>query len=298
MTIRLDRNSSVSALKTGWSRPLGAFLLLPTTVYLFPIYFASLCFLLVFSFYTYVPGGELLNPDFTLDNYGRFLSPFYISILSRTIIIGAIASFITVLIAYPMAYWLNRSTSKWRTICLSLIILAFFVIGVARVFAWTLVLGRHGFLNRVLELGEIIERPLELMYNNTGVTIVLIHFLLPFTTLILTTSLQRIDPTLELAAQNLGASQIRSFLSITLPLSIPGIVAALTLAFALCISAFTTPVIIGGGRVLLLANAIYDTMLVALNFPFASAMAMITLVLSLILVGVIGKMLMSQLKVE
>ncbi len=286
----------ISGLKKGWPRLLPAFLLLPMVLGVLPIFFASLCFLFVFSFYRYVPGGNLLNPDFTLENYKRFFDLLYLSILARTMIIGVIASVITVLIVYPIAYWFNRSTSRWRSVCLSLIILAFFTIPVARVFAWTIVLGRQGFVNRILQLTGIIDQPLTLMYHEAGVTIVLIHFLLPLITLILTTALQRIDPTLELAAQNLGASQIRSFFSITLPLSIPGIVAALALTFSLCIATFTSPIIIGGGKVLLLANTLYDIMLVSLNFPFASALAIIALFLSLILVGLIGKILMSRLK--
>ena len=211
-------------------------------------------------------------------------------------IIGFIASVTAVVISYPMAYWFNRSTSRWRSVVFSLIVLAFFVVTVVRVFAWTLVLGRQGFINQFLMLTGLIDTPLQLMYNNTGVTLVLIHYLLPLTTLILTTSLQRIDPNLESASQNLGATKTYSFLTITLPLSIPGIVGALTLAFAVSISTFTTPVIIGGGRVLLLANTIYDTMFASLNFPFASALAMVTLLLSLVLVGLIGKTLMARLR--
>ena len=284
------------SLKRGWGRSLPGLLILPTILYLFPVYFASLFVLFLFSFYTYVPGGQLLNPDFTLENYARFFDPLYVGILSRTMIIGFIASVTAVVISYPGAYWLNRSTSRWRSVVFSLIVLAFFVVTVVRVFAWTLVLGRQGFINQFLMLTHLIDTPLQLMYNNTGVTLVLIHYLLPLTTLILTTSLQRIDPNLESASQNLGATKTYSFLSITLPLSIPGIVGALTLGFAVSISTFTTPVIIGGGRVLLLANTIYDAMFASLNFPFASALAMVTLLLSLILVGLIGKTLMARLR--
>ena len=199
------------SLKRGWGRAFPGLLILPTILYLFPVYFASLFVLFLFSFYTYVPGGQLLNPDFTLENYARFFDPLYVGILSRTMIIGFIASVTAVVISYPMAYWFNRSTSRWRSVVFSLIVLAFFVVTVVRVFAWTLVLGRQGFINQFLMLTGLIDTPLQLMYNNTGVTLVLIHYLLPLTTLILTTSLQRIDPNLESASQNLGATKTYSF---------------------------------------------------------------------------------------
>lgn len=275
---------------------LAAALAFPSVAYLFPIYLASLGILLIFSFYRFVPGGPLLSVGFTLENYARFFDPLYAGILGRTMVLGFFASAAAVLIGYPMAYWLNRSRSPWRSVCVALIVLSFFVITVVRVFAWTLVLGREGFLNRLLRGMGLIETPIQFMYNELGVSVVLIHYLLPAVTLVLATSLQRVDRTLELASQNLGANKVQTFFAVTLPLSIPGIVGALTLAFALCISTFTTPVIIGGGRVLLLANTLYDTMFTSMNFPFASALAIITLVFSLILVAFIGRFLMSRLR--
>lgn len=276
-----------------FSRWILRLLLLPTILYLFPIYFASLAILFVFSFYQYTPG-RMLTPDFTLANYTRFFDPFYIGVLARTLVIGFIASVSAVLISYPVAYWLNRSVSRLRSLCVIVIILSFFVVTVVRVFSWTLVLGREGFLNSILDWTGLADQPVQFMYSDFGVTLVLTHFLLPAATLILTTSIQRIDENLELASQNLGANRMRTFFSVTLPLSVPGIVAALTLSFALCISTFTTPIIIGGGRVMLLANMLYDTMFTVMNFPFASVLAIVTLAFSLLLVGLIGKTLMPR----
>lgn len=279
------------------ARILPFLLVAPTLAYLFPIYLASLGFLFLFSFYKFVPGGPLLTPSFTLENYARFFDPLYIGILWRTIKVGFIAATGAVILAYPMAYWLNRSRSHWRTVCVTVVVLSFFVITVVRVFSWTMVLGREGFLNKVILFVGLADRPFQFLYNEFGVTIVLVHYLLPATTLFLTTSLQRIDANLEMASENLGGNRFQTFFLITLPLSIPGLVGSLSLSFALCISTFTSPVIIGGGRVLLLANTLYDTMFSSMNFPFASALAIITLVFSLIVVTAIGKTLMSRLQV-
>ncbi len=292
----LAAQTNPDATPRTWNRWLPSLLVLPALLYLLPIYLLSLGILFAFTFFVYVPGGPLLNPNFTLANYLRLIDPLYGAILLRTVIIGAIASAVAVFISYPVAYWLNRSTSRWRSLVLGCTVLSFFVVPVVRVFAWTVVLGTKGFLNHVLALAGIIDRPLPLMYNNFGVTLVLAHYLLPLTTLTLTAALQRLDGTLELASANLGATKTKTFFTVTLPLSVPGLVAALTLAFAISMSTFTTPIIIGGGRVQVLANTIYDAMMISHNFPLASAFAVVALIMTLGIIGMVGHFMTTRLK--
>lgn len=279
-----------------WNRWLPGLLVLPALLYLLPVYLVSLGILLAFTFFVYVPGGPLLNPSFTLANYLRLIDPLYEMILLRTLVIGGIASLIAVFISYPVAYWLNRSESKWRSFVLGCTVLSFFVVPVVRVFAWTVVLGTNGFLNHLFALVGLINRPLPLMYNNFGVTLVLAHYLVPLTTLTLTAALQRLDDTLELASANLGATKIETFLTVTLPLSRPGLLAAATLAFAISVSTFTTPIIIGGGRVQVLANTVYDAMLISHNFPLAGAFAVVALVVALGIIGIVGRVMTTRFR--
>jgi putative spermidine/putrescine transport system permease protein len=277
-------------------RVVPSLLTLPLLLYLIPFYLGALGFLFVFSFYEFKAGGRLLSGVFTIENYVRLFGRHHLDDLTRTIWVGIVSAGGTVVIAYPMAYWLARSVSRWKSICFAVVVLSMLVVSVVRVFAWTVVLGRMGFINRTLELLGLINQPLPLLYNVTSVIVVEIHYLLPFVTLTLLAGLQRIDPTLELAAKNLGSRPWHTFLTITLPLSLPGVAAALSLAFALTVSSFTTPMIIGGGRVDLLANVIYDIMLNAHNFPFASALSIAALVLSVAVMAVLSHAVVSRLK--
>jgi putative spermidine/putrescine transport system permease protein len=202
-------------------------------------------------------------------------------VLGRTVAISGASAIAALVLSYPVAYWLCRSTSVWRGLALSFVILSLFIVPIARVFSWALVLGTRGFVNTLLVGSHLVQKPVPLMYNNFGVILVLTHYLLPLTTLTLMASLARQDPMLEWASYNLGIGRIRTFLSITLPLSFPGILAAAGLAFALNMSTFTTPVIIGGGKVVVLANTVYDAMLISANFPLASTLAVVALVMTL-----------------
>lgn len=277
-------------------RALPAILTLPLLLYLIPFYLAALGFLFVFSLYEFESGGRLLSGVFTIENYVRLFSPHHIDDLARTIWVGIVSAAGAVAAAYPMAYWLARSTSRWKSICFALVVLSMLVVSVVRVFAWTVVLGRMGFINRTLELLGLISQPLPLLYNVTSVIVVEIHYLLPFVTLTLLAGLQRIDANLELAAKNLGGRPWHVFATVTLPLSLPGVAAAFSLAFALTVSSFTTPMIIGGGRVDLLANVIYDIMLNAHNFPFASALSIAALILSVVVMAGLSHAIVSRLK--
>jgi putative spermidine/putrescine transport system permease protein len=273
---------------------LPALLVTPLLLYLVPFYVAGLGFLFVFSLYEFKAGEALLSGVFTIQNYIRLLDAHHVDDLVRTIWVGIVSAVGTVVVAYPMAYWLSRSTSRWRTVCFGAVVLSMLVVSVVRVFAWTIVLGRRGFINRTLELLGIIDQPLPLLYNVTSVIVVEIHYLLPFVTLTLFAALQRIDANLELAGKNLGGAPWHVFSTVTLPLSLPGLAAGFSLAFALTVSSFTTPMIIGGGRVELLANVIYDVMLNAHNFPFASAMAIAALLLTVILMAAMNRLIMAR----
>jgi ABC-type spermidine/putrescine transport system permease subunit I len=278
------------------ARVLPTLLIVPVLLYLVPFYFAALCFLLTFSLYEFQARGTLLSGVFTLDNYRRMFEQHHLADLFRTVYVGGLSAGGAVVISYPMAFWLARSSSRWRMICLGAVVLSLLVASVVRVFAWTLVLGRHGFINYTLKLFGLVEQPASLLYNVPSVVLVEIHYLLPFVTLTLLAALQRIDPQVELAAKNLGAQPWYAFATITLPLSLPGVAAAVTLAFALTVSSFTTPMIIGGDRVNLLANVIYDVMLNAHNFPFASAMAIGSLFLSLGVMILLNYIIIARLR--
>jgi putative spermidine/putrescine transport system permease protein len=155
---------------------------------------------------------------------------------------------------------------------------------VVRTFAWMTVLGDRGVINTTLQALGLIEKPLPLMYNEFGVIVGLVHIYVPFMVLTLVGVIGRIDRSLEEAARGLGASRTRTFLEVTLPLSLPGIVAGSLLVFALAISAYVTPVLLGGNSVLTVPMLIYHQVSASFNLGFAGALGAVLLAVALVLV--------------
>ena len=220
--------------------------------------------------------GGVLVPDLTAANYTHFArDPFYLAILLRTLILGVVVALITLVCAYPIALFLFRTRSRWRGALAVLTISPMLVSSVVRTFGWMAILGDRGLINQVLQTLGVISHPLALMNNMLGVVIGLVQIEMPVMILALMAGLARLDPTLEEAAQTLGAKPWRSFLRITLPLSAPGIVLGCLITFVQVISSFITPTLLGGGRVYVMATTIYEEALETLNWPLAAAISLI-----------------------
>jgi putative spermidine/putrescine transport system permease protein len=155
---------------------------------------------------------------------------------------------------------------------------------VVRTFAWMTLLSDKGVINQTLISLGLISQPLKLMYTETGIVVGLVHIYVPFMVLTLTGVIGRIDERLEQAAENLGASPLRAFLEVTLPLSLPGILAGSLLVFALAISAYVTPILLGGFQIMTLPILIYQQISANFNVGFAAALGIVLLMISLLLV--------------
>lgn len=223
--------------------------------------------------------GGVLVPDLTTTNYIQFAQdPFYLTILVRTLILGVVVALITLVCAYPIALFLFRTRSRWRGVLVVLTISPMLVSSVVRTFGWMAILGDRGLVNQLLEGLGIISHPLTLMNNMLGVLIGLVQIEMPVMILALMAGLSRLDPTLEEAAQTLGAKPWRSFLRVTLPLSAPGIVLGCLITFVQVISSFITPTLLGGGRIYVMATTIYEEALETLNWPLAATISIILIV--------------------
>ena len=233
-------------------------------------------------------GNPVSNPDvhFTARHYLRlFDSDLYVDALAATLRIGAITTVIALVIGYPLAHWMARMRSRLGHALLLMAVIAPLLTGiVVRTFAWMTVLGDRGVINTTLAWLGVIERPLPLMYNEFGVIVGLVHIYVPFMVLTLIGVIGRIDPALEEAARSLGASKARTFVEVTLPLSLPGIVAGSLLVFALAISAYVTPVLLGGNSVLTVPMLIYQQVSASFNLGFAGALGALLLAVALLLV--------------
>jgi putative spermidine/putrescine transport system permease protein len=221
-------------------------------------------------------GGGVLVEDVTADNYLQFFrDPFYLGILWRSLWMSAAVTALTLVCSYPIALFLFRTRSRWRGVLAILTISPLLVSSVVRTFGWMVILGDSGLINAWLKGIGLISAPLPLMNNVTGVLIGLTEIEMPTMTLALIAGFARLDATLEEAARTLGASPWRTLLRVTLPLSAPGIAIGCLITFVVVMSSFITPSLLGGGRVYVMATAIYQEALETLNWPVAATVSII-----------------------
>ncbi len=234
-------------------------------------------------------GNPVVAPHVALTtrHYQRIVDdPYYLEVIWTTLRIGLWTTLAALLIGYPLAHWMARIKSRAGHALLLMAVLAPMLTGiVVRTFAWMALLSDKGVINQTLmSLGLVSQPPLRLMYNETGIVIGLVHIYVPFMVLTLTGVIGRIDERLEQAAENLGATPFRTFLEVTLPLSLPGILAGSLLVFALAISAYVTPILLGGFQIMTLPLLIYQQISANFNIGFAAALGMVLLLVSLALV--------------
>lgn len=225
---------------------------------------------------------SLSAPRWSFAEYTRFLGdPYYLGVLARSLILGLIVACLTVLLGLPVAYWLARLQSRWAPALLVLATFPLWISSVVRSFGWIVLLSRSGLVSAVLQDTGLVRHGFQLAYTFSGVVLALTQVLLPFMVLSLYGVIRAIDPELERAAQNIGAGPVGAVLLVTLPLAARGILSTALLVFALSISAFATPSLVGGARVQLMATTIYEQMTELADWPFAAAIAFILLVVVL-----------------
>ena len=250
-------------------------------------FLAAMAAVLQFSLRAYVPGS--LEPGgFTLANFTALLKPLYARVFFDTVWICFLTAASTLIVGYPLAYALVRMQNAIaRSFLLVIVVTPLFLGEVVRTYSWIIVLGNNGFINSVLlDLG-IVHQPIQFMFTTFGVVVALVHVTMPVMVIMLAAGLSHIDRDYEKAAASLGAGPIRTFLTVTLPLSMPGIVAGVTTAFAWTFSAFATPQLIGGGRVNMISNLVYQLGFASFNFPFAASLCVAGLALTIVVLSLL-----------
>ncbi|HXW26331.1 MAG TPA: ABC transporter permease [Xanthobacteraceae bacterium] len=241
---------------------------------------AALAAVLQYSVRAYVPGS--LEPGgFTLANFAALMKPLYARVFLDTVWICAVTAATTLVVGYPLAYALVRVRSAaLKSAILVIAVTPLFLGEVVRTYAWIVVLGNNGFINAMLLKSGLVDQPVQFMFTRFGVVAALVHVTLPVMVIMLAAALAHIDRDYERAAESLGAGPLRTFLTVTLPLSMPGIIAGATTAFAWTFSAFATPQLIGGGQVNMVANLVYQLGFASFNFPFAASLSVAGLALT------------------
>ena len=225
--------------------------------------------------------------DFTLGNFARAFDSLYAGVLLTSAKIAGLAMVLAVLIGYPAAYAIARGPRRWQPVLLFLIMLPFWSNYLIRTYAWIVLLNREGLINQGFRLLGYDGEPINMLYTDATVVVGLVYNYLPFVVLAIYAALSRLSPDLWEASSDLGARPFETFRRVILPLSLPGVAAGAVFVFVLSIGNFVTPDLLGGGRVQMVGNLIYDQFLSARDWPFGSA-------LSFILIGIMMALLFAQ----
>jgi putative spermidine/putrescine transport system permease protein len=258
--------------------------------------FPSIVFLLVFFC---IPVMMLLSTSFfskdfqfSFSNYVRlFSTPVYAQVLIITFKISIYTTFITLFAAYPAAYFLATISAQKRKWIILLVLMPFWTSFLVRTFAWIILLGRNGAVNNFLISIGIIDAPISLIYNLTGVLIGMVHGMIPLAILTMLPVMQNIDKRLMPAATTLGASHLRAFWQIFFPMSMPGVAAAGLLVFITCIGFFIVPALLGGAKQTMISQLIITSIQELLNWNFAGAISLMLLIITGIIFFIYDKAL-------
>jgi putative spermidine/putrescine transport system permease protein len=274
---------------TGTRRRLGSLVisLSPALILVGALFFLPLFKLVLLSTTDSYP---VATNYFTFANYLEiFTRAFHLNSLVTSLELAVVVTVVTAILGYPLAYYLVRSKSRFKSLILLAIISPLLISVVVRSIGWLILLGREGVVNQSLVALNFIDEPIQLLYNFATVVVGEVNILMPFMVLSLTTSLSQIPPSLEEGASVMGAGAVRRFVRVTLPLSAPGLISGTMLVFILTMGSYVTPQMLGGGKVNVITTDIYSRMMVDFDWPMGAALAIITLLLTLSVVVVMSR---------
>jgi len=250
----------------------------PAALVMLALVAVPLLLTLSLSFYEFDPA-KGVKETFTWANYLSVLTDeYYHEIFLRSAWLALLTTLICIVIGVPEAYVLSQLPQRWRAVFIVIVLGPMLISVVVRTLGWAVLLGSEGVINNGLRALGMIDAPVRMMFTFGGVLVALVHVLVPFMVLAVWTSLQKLDPATEHAAESLGASRATVLWRIVLPQVIPGILSGGLIVFALAASAFATPSIMGGRRLKVVPTTAYDEFLSALNWPLGAAIAVLLLV--------------------
>lgn len=269
-------------VRSSSDRLRGVFLA-PTSLVMIALFFLPLLIVLAYSFLTRGPYGGATFP-WTWESYRRVFDPLYAAIFWRSLWIGALSTVICLLLGFPLALYISR-TKRHRTLLLNLVMLPFWTSFLIRTYAWMFLLRDTGLINSVLQTLHLIREPLPLLFNTGSVILGLVYGYLPFMVLPLYATLEKLDPMLLEAAEDLGATPFVAVWRVVVPLAKPGIVAGCLLVFVPCFGAYLTPDLMGGGKTVMLGTLVQNQFTTARDWPFGAALSLIVMLIVLAVTG-------------
>jgi spermidine/putrescine transport system permease protein len=271
-------------------RHLKAPFLAALPMYLFTLIFVlgPLIYMLALSFMQR-EGSWGVQAVFTLRNYARIGIPEYFKTFVQSIRLALITTAAVILIGYPFGYFMARLPQKWRGVVMLLIIIPFWTSSLMRLYGWMIVFRANGTLDSILLALGLTTEPLRLLYTYQAVVVGMVYALTPFMIYSVYTSAEKLDWSLVEAARDLGASATRAFLTVSLPLTMPGLFSGVVLTFIPSIGLFYIAEILGGNKVVLVGNLIQEQLLKIHDWPFAAALSVALMVLTALFIWLYGQ---------
>jgi spermidine/putrescine transport system permease protein len=264
----------------------GTALVVPGVAWLAVFFVVPLLFILLVSLGERDALDRVDLSDLSLDNYARALDPIFLPTFVNSLRYATITTLLSLAIGYPIAYWISRYGGRQKVILLIVVMLPFWTSYLIRTYSWMIILRDNGVLNTLLQAVGLTSQPLILMNTDVSVILGMTYGFLPFAILPLYVSIDRLDPALVAAARDLYASGRAAFWHVTLPLTMPGLIAAALLTFIPAMGDFVTPDLLGGAQTITIAKVIQTLFLSSKDWPFGSALGFLLIVTTL--VGTVG----------
>lgn len=227
--------------------------------------------------------------EFTLNNFIKIFDPVYLKTFVDSLILAFSTTIITLLLGYPFGYFMSKLGTKKRSIVMLLVVIPFWTNALVRIYGWIILLRTNGVLNSILLNLGLIDEPIKILYTYGAVLIGMVYSLLPFMILSIYTSAEKIDWSLIEAARDLGATSFQAFFTITLKLTLPGILSGVVLVFIPSVGLFFISDLLGGGKIMLIGNLIKNQLLVSRDWPFGAALSVVMMVMTLIIIWIYTK---------
>ena len=262
---------------------------LPLIVFTVLFIVGPIVYMVVLSFLT---RGETWGvvPEFTLKNYGDITQPVYLQTFGQSLRLAVISTLLVIALGYPFGYFMAKLGPKWKKRTMLLLMIPFWTSSLIRLYGWIIIFRAGGVLDTVLQGLHITEEPLKLLYTYPAVVVGMVYALLPFMIFAVYSSAEKLDFSLVEAARDLGASPMKAFLTVSLKLTLPGLLSGVVLTFVPSMGLFFIADILGGNKVVLVGNVIQEQLMKAHNWPFAAALSVVLLVLTTVIIWLYRKL--------
>ena len=261
-----------------------ALTVLPLYVFTLLFVLGPIVYMIVLSFLTRAETWGVL-PEFTLQNYKNIAEPVYLETFWESIKLALTSTVLVILIGYPFGYFMAKLTAKWKKRTMMLLMIPFWTSSLIRLYGWIIIFRAGGILDKLLMALHVTEKSVKILYTYPAVVVGMVYALLPFMIFAVYSSAEKLDFSLVEAARDLGASPMKAFLTVSLKLTLPGLLSGVVLTFVPSMGLFFIADILGGNKVVLVGSLIQDQLMKAHNWPFAAALSVVLMILTSLMIS-------------